>query len=202
MERPRAPSINRRSRSRHRFRESAGRWVTPAVSRVDLAVGPFVGPNQAVLSRIGPITTRPRPYRVLPVFQVLQARRRHERHASHARGRWLERAAPAAYRNGASDGNCHWAPKRLSVPKSARNQRNLRTSSLRGWPARTCRIAGIPALLERFRSTTENRGVPGSSPGLATWKPRWDRGFLFSGASCRRARSGTRMGPGTRCNSG
>ena len=30
--------------------------------------------------------------------------------------------------------------------------------------------AGIPRLLERFRSMTENRGVPGSSPGLAIGK--------------------------------
>lgn len=70
MEGPRAPSINSRSRSLIRFRESAGGGPVPittvpgaactlVVSRVDLAVGPFVGPDQAVLGRIGPITTRP-----------------------------------------------------------------------------------------------------------------------------------------------
>jgi len=32
MERPRAPSINHRSRSRHRFRESAGLWPRPRTS--------------------------------------------------------------------------------------------------------------------------------------------------------------------------
>jgi hypothetical protein len=64
-----------------------GAACTPVVSRVDLAVGPFVGPNQAVLGRIGPITTRPRRYRILPICRYFLARRRHERHASRARGR-------------------------------------------------------------------------------------------------------------------
>jgi hypothetical protein len=59
------------------------------------------------------------------------------------------------------------APKRVSVPKSARKDRNLRRSGLRGRPALTAVFPGIPRLLERFCSTTENRGVPGSSPGLA-----------------------------------
>src|SRR5919106_5029639 len=67
-----------------------GAACTLVVSRVDLAVGPFVGPNQAVLGRIGPITTRPRRYRILPICRYFRARRRHERHASHARGRWFE----------------------------------------------------------------------------------------------------------------
>jgi hypothetical protein len=43
--------------------------------------------------RIGPyraITTRPRRYRILPICRYFRARRRHERHASHARGRWFE----------------------------------------------------------------------------------------------------------------
>src|SRR5919106_53310 len=67
-----------------------GAACTLVVSRVDLAVGPFVGPNQAGLGRIGPITTRPRRYRILPICRYFRARRRHERHASHARGRWFE----------------------------------------------------------------------------------------------------------------
>jgi hypothetical protein len=68
---------------------------------------------------------------------------------------------------GATGASAHWAPKRLSVPKSTRKERNLRTSSWYGSIARTRSNAGIPRLLERFRSMTENRGVPGSSPGLA-----------------------------------
>jgi hypothetical protein len=35
------------------------------------------------------------------------------------------------------------------------------------------RFAGITPLLERFASTTENRGVPGSSPGLAIVREAW-----------------------------
>jgi hypothetical protein len=69
-----------------------GTACTLVVSRVDLAVGPFVGPNQAVLGRIGPITTRPRRYRILPICRYFRARRRHERHASHAMSRRLRRS--------------------------------------------------------------------------------------------------------------
>jgi hypothetical protein len=52
----------------------AGAACTLVVSRVGLAVGPFVGPNQAVLGRIGPITTRPRRYRILPISRYFRAR--------------------------------------------------------------------------------------------------------------------------------
>jgi hypothetical protein len=72
-----------------------------------------------------------------------------------------------------------WAPKRLSVPKSTRKERNLRTSSWCGSIARTHSNAGIPRLLERFRSMTENRGVPGSSPGLATCERPASAGCFF-----------------------
>jgi hypothetical protein len=39
----------------------------------------------------------------------------------------------------------------------------MRTSPRRAWTPRTRRIAGVSALLERFRSTTENRGVHGGN---------------------------------------
>ena len=64
-----------------------------------------------------------------------------------------------------------WAPKRVSVPKSVRKDRNLRRSALRHRPALNSLFPGIPGRLEGFCSTTENRGVPGSSPGLATREP-------------------------------
>src|SRR3954451_5214129 len=60
------------------------------VSRVDLAVGPFLGPNQAVLGR-----TRPNPghFPARPFILICRhfgAQKPHERHASHARGRRFE----------------------------------------------------------------------------------------------------------------
>jgi hypothetical protein len=85
---------------------------------------------------------------------------------------------------GATGASAHWAPKRLSVPKSTRKERSLRTSSWCGSIARTHSNAGIPRLLERFRSMTENRGVPGSSPGLAIGSapnPAWLRDSLVVG---------------------
>jgi hypothetical protein len=65
----------------------------------------------------------------------------------------------------ATEANAHWAPERISVPKSATNERNLRIPGRSGSAARTRPIAGISPQFEGFRSTTENRGVPGSSPG-------------------------------------
>jgi hypothetical protein len=86
----RVASTSRRPRVGSCDHDRSGRRVHLVVSPVDLAVGPFVGPNRAVLGRIGPITTRPRRYRILPICRYFRARRRHERHASHARGRWFE----------------------------------------------------------------------------------------------------------------
>ena len=61
-----------------------------------------------------------------------------------------------------------WAPKPRRVPKSTAKERKLRQPGRDRGSSRTSVFAGIPPLLERFCSTTENRGVPGSSPGLAT----------------------------------
>ena len=50
-----------------------------------------------------------------------------------------------------------------TVPKSARKEWKLRTSTRHQLIPRTRGIAGLSTLLEGSRSTTENRGVPGSS---------------------------------------
>ena len=97
---------------------------------------------------------------------------------------------------GSTGASAHWAPKRLSVPKPTRKERNLRTSSWCGSIARTHPNAGIPRLLERFRSMTENRGVPGSSPGLAMPECLMGTGFSCSGVSSELPDLGTRMGTG------
>jgi hypothetical protein len=83
----------------------------------------------------------------------------------------------------ATEANAHWAPERISVPKSATNERNLRIPGRSGSAARTRPIAGISPQFEGFRSTTENRGVPGSSPGLAIRKAARLLDLLVSGAA-------------------
>jgi hypothetical protein len=68
----------------------AGATCHPLVSRADLAVGPFVGPNPAVMSGMQPVPGRLRARLFRPVCRYFVAARRDERHASHARGRWFE----------------------------------------------------------------------------------------------------------------
>jgi hypothetical protein len=74
------------------------------------------------------------------------------------------------------------------VPECARKEWKLRTSPRHQLTPRTRGIAGLSTGLEGFRSATENRGVPGSSPGLAIAESRMLRDFSFSGG-CRRARN-------------
>jgi hypothetical protein len=64
----------------------------------------------------------------------------------------------------------HWAPRGVSVPKSAAKEGNLRTPAR--WLHRNLTVvfAGSSLQFERFRPAAENRGVPGSSPGLAIHK--------------------------------
>jgi hypothetical protein len=56
------------------------------------------------------------------------------------------------------------------VPEAAGKVRNLRYFSPSRLATGTVGIAGLMAQLERFRPAPENRGVPGSSPGLAIRK--------------------------------
>ena len=70
-----------------------------------------------------------------------------------------------------------WAPKPGRVPKSTAKERKLRQPGRDRGSSRTSVFAGIRPLLERFCSTTENRGVPGSSPGLAMLQTRMSARF-------------------------
>ena len=78
------------------------------------------------------------------------------------------------------------------MPASTRKECKLRTSNGRLLTTLTRGIAGLSALLERFRSTTENRGVPGSSPGLATSSSVWCGASPVSSGAIRGGPLGTR----------
>jgi hypothetical protein len=67
-------------------------------------------------------------------------------------------------------------------PESPRTERNLRVvRALRG--AAVSRLfAGVWAQLEGLRRTSENRGVPGSRPGLAILGPRVSLASVLVGA--------------------
>ena len=60
-----------------------------------------------------------------------------------------------------------WALEWMSVPRDAGNDRILRCLRLAVADAETRLTAGHLAESKRFRPAPENRGVPGSSPGLA-----------------------------------
>src|SRR5918992_3376477 len=69
-------------------------------------------------------------------------------------------------------------------PESARKDRNSRTSHRSGRSLESCCFAGISQPFEKRDRTTENRGVPGSSPGLATSRtlyPAWKLDSLVGG---------------------
>jgi hypothetical protein len=57
--------------------------------------------------------------------------------------------------------------RQLPSPQWRPNARNLRRSDGRSAQGRTTRSAGLSPWFEGRGRTTENRGVPGSSPGLA-----------------------------------
>jgi hypothetical protein len=65
--------------------------------------------------------------------------------------------------------------------------------------SRTRLFAGLSDELEIIPCLPENRGVPGSSPGLATPKAALQRGFLVSGAEIGIRDSGDGTGIG-RCH--
>jgi hypothetical protein len=48
-------------------------------------------------------------------------------------------------------------------------------------PLQSREFAAFSASFERYDRTTENRGVPGSSPGLAICNPAFQRDFLLFG---------------------
>jgi hypothetical protein len=79
-----------------------------------------------------------------------------------------------------------WALDRTPLSKSTTNNRNLRTSLSWRRPSQSRQVAGVSRPLERSWPMTENRGVPGSSPGLAIAKSRVTSRF-----------TGFRLAPGT-----
>jgi hypothetical protein len=81
----------------------AGTTCILLISHADLAVGPFVGPNPAVLGRTRPNARHLAARLFGRICRHFRARWRHERHASHARGRRFEtrRAHPHEPRYGA-----------------------------------------------------------------------------------------------------
>jgi hypothetical protein len=60
-----------------------------------------------------------------------------------------------------------WALKRDPVPKPAEKEPQFANIATTIAKSRSLRICRVSASLEGFQPTTENRGVPGSSPGLA-----------------------------------
>ena len=91
-----------------------------------------------------------------------------------------------------------WEMKRVSSPESAGKDRDLRTSrpssaSLGFWV-----FTGISASFESRDRTTENRGVPGSSPGLAIVECLETADYLISEPGPRRSDwvPGSRVVPG------
>jgi hypothetical protein len=91
----------------------------------------------------------------------------------------------------------HWAPKDISVPKPSIKERNLRIPKLRQLVARTPGFAAIARLLERFAPMTENRGVPGSSPGLAIRLSCKYAAFAALSEACETAGNGRWPFPGS-----
>jgi hypothetical protein len=61
-------------------------------------------------------------------------------------------------------------------------------------PSQVRIFTGVSASFERRDRTTENRGVPGSSPGLAILNPAFQREFLLFGWSGPSVHLGTRLG--------
>ena len=74
----------------------------------------------------------------------------------------------------------HREMRGLPSPESSGKEWNLRPSSVGAWQAQFGLAAGISRSFERSDRTTENRGVPGSSPGLATVESRIAAGFSIS----------------------
>jgi DNA-binding transcriptional ArsR family regulator len=64
-----------------------------------------------------------------------------------------------------------WEMGRPSSPESAWNSWNLRSLQMCARPLQSREFAAFSASFERSDRTTENRGVPGSSPGLAIAQP-------------------------------
>jgi hypothetical protein len=174
-----------------------GAACTLVVPRVDLAVGRFVGPNQAVLGRIGPITTRPRRYRILPICRHFRARRRHERHASHARGRWFEtsrahqrKASLAGISLGSTDARpASRGPRMLSRP--AFRPREIRVVAPGGTRADLSSVA-----------SSDTREVAGSNPSAPTvvrqGVVRCERERLYRRRARSEAESGSEPGSSSR----
>jgi hypothetical protein len=87
-----------------------------------------------------------------------------------------------------------WETRGAPSPESTRKDRNLRTSH-RSSASLKCRdFARISSLFESWHRTTENRGVPGSSPGLAIRNPTFQRDFLLFGWEWADRSLGTRLG--------
>src|SRR3954451_1791246 len=64
-------------------------------------------------------------------------------------------------------GGRHWATTAISWPNQRLKARNLRTSRSRPTISKNAGVSRTFILVERFAGLPENRGVPGSSPGLA-----------------------------------
>ena len=89
----------------------------------------------------------------------------------------------------------NWETRRTSSPKRPRKDRKLRNSARCAHARRTRCFPGISASFESCNRTSENRGVPGSSPGLAISTPKSRMGARFSSCGWNAGRAG---GGGTR----
>ena len=92
-----------------------------------------------------------------------------------------------------------WATSSISWPTSPTISCTLRTSGRRCAAGDTCLRAGTSGRFGSCVHLSDNRGVPGSSPGLATGEPRCHPSLLVSGVRSRRDALGHGLGHGPHC---
>ena len=129
---------------------------------------------------------------------------RSRRHRRRARARLLGRASVPAQRVHASSSSApdfactaqvEFGPEASAIPTNGDKYPQTANISLARHPGRNRMISRDSAILGRTTCTTENRGVPGSSPGLAiARKSVWILDLAVSGVSIAIRKKGMKRG--------